>query len=414
MSLRLSSLGLGVFVVALVATGLACQTYDFEPVEPLAIAQVSTKVDVKSLAAKPNIMLVVDQSGSMMDPVDKGAPNCGNCGFGTPTPVCPSNCPTRITDMKQAMEAFLISNGHAARFGLNVYPPSTPGEKSVDVCGSGNTWLDISASVDVDAELSSHSQQVNTLIQGIRPEGGTPIGATLQALADHAALNQPDGRDDFVLLLTDGLPNCNSDLSPATCTCTLLNPSTQQPYQPCPSAQNCLDQDRVVSSIQALRQKDIRTIVVAFGADVTGSLALPPLNAMAEAGGFPRACQTADDCGGGETCDGATDEVDGVCSVKFYRAENAADLADALDKIRRVIGDKDPCLFEMNANPEDERFIVVLIDGEKQTSGADTWAFTRGAAETSLIQMQGALCNRILNASELTPVSVEIRIVEAL
>jgi hypothetical protein len=410
MTLRLSSLG--VAVGALVLAQVACQTYDFEPVEPLAIAQVTERKTIISKAPKANIMLVVDQSGSMLEPINPSGTNCNNCGFNK-TP-CPGSCPTRISEMKSAMGDFLVQFGTTARYGLNVFPPSDPGEKSENVCGAGKVWLDVSGSNDVDGELQAHSNNIRTLIQGILPTGGTPIGPTLQGLANHDALNQDDDRSDFVLLLTDGLPNCNPGLNAATCTCAAVDQATGQPYSPCNSALNCLDQDRVVQTIQALQQKKIKTIVVAFGADVGNALALGPLNAMAEAGGFARRCSTADDCGGGETCDGATGTTkDGFCSVKFYKAANALELTKALDEIRKGIPKGDPCEFVINATPQSEKFVVVYVDGEKLAAGADTWNLKQ-EGDVAKVTMTGSLCTKILNATPASPVDVEIRIVEGL
>ncbi|HSP77727.1 MAG TPA: VWA domain-containing protein, partial [Myxococcaceae bacterium] len=53
-----------------------CQTYDFEPVEPLALAQTTETRRIEARERKPNLMLLVDTSGSMTDPVDPADPDC--------------------------------------------------------------------------------------------------------------------------------------------------------------------------------------------------------------------------------------------------------------------------------------------------------------------------------------------------
>ena len=56
-------------VGGVLATG--CQTYDFEPVEPLAVSQTTETRSIEARARKPNLMLLVDTSGSMTDPANK-------------------------------------------------------------------------------------------------------------------------------------------------------------------------------------------------------------------------------------------------------------------------------------------------------------------------------------------------------
>ena len=94
--------------VASAAVGLAvggCQTYDFEPVEPLALAQTTERKVVLSRKKKPNIMLLVDKSGSMKSQV--------------------TSTTTRLSEMKSAMNDFLVDYGNTARFGLAVFPEAT-------------------------------------------------------------------------------------------------------------------------------------------------------------------------------------------------------------------------------------------------------------------------------------------------
>ncbi|HEY0093821.1 MAG TPA: VWA domain-containing protein, partial [Archangium sp.] len=61
-------------VGGVLATG--CQTYDFEPVEPLAVAQTTETRRIEARGLKPNMMMLVDTSGSMTAPVDKTDRDC--------------------------------------------------------------------------------------------------------------------------------------------------------------------------------------------------------------------------------------------------------------------------------------------------------------------------------------------------
>src|SRR5438034_875816 len=75
-------------------------------------------------------------------------------------------------------------------------------------CQPGFVAVDTSTSNDVLTELQANATAIDAEIAKISPLYGTPTGTTLQVLAGYAPLSNPD-RDDYVLLLTDGLPNCN-------------------------------------------------------------------------------------------------------------------------------------------------------------------------------------------------------------
>jgi len=60
-----------------------CQTYDFEQVVPLAIAQTTQTTTVGERQLKPNMLLLVDKSGSMKTPIAPPAASCSTCGSTT-------------------------------------------------------------------------------------------------------------------------------------------------------------------------------------------------------------------------------------------------------------------------------------------------------------------------------------------
>ncbi len=173
---------------------------------------------------------------------------------------------------------------------------------------------------------------------------------------------QGTDRQDFILLLTDGLPNCNKDnpnsgvTNPDACQCTLSSCTGSV------ATLGCLDRDVSVAAIKDLgAQKDIKTIVVGFGAETSASSALGTLNAMAEAGGFERNCRTkADACGANDTCDPVTK----LCGRRFYQAANQAELATALREIINLVGSTDPCLLALDPaqRPSDPSLIVVYVN----------------------------------------------------
>ena len=360
-----------------VAVLSGCQTYDFERVTPLAVGQRTDKKIFASRSLKPNIMLLLDNSASMLEPTD---PSCSGTG-----------CSTRIQELQASMNGFLSQNPTLARFGAAKYPLGPGADQckpTVDVNATGYSVPLPAPTVNddgTDAALIANANQVNALIQSLKPAGGTPTGASLAFLGTYAALNdRTDFRDDFVLLLTDGLPNCNA--SNANNVCNDMS-AEQKARCACVSGQNgsgcvnslcalgCLDQDDTVSAVRRLLQQDIKTIVVGFGADTASGPGPAVLQAIAEAGGFPRECRmgTNDECGAGNTCDPVTRR----CAKAFYQAANGAELTEALLRIRDAI-DGPPCIFSLKEAPSDARYLSVLVDGQTTPPGPDTYVFDPG------------------------------------
>ncbi|MHB8875551.1 MAG: adventurous gliding motility lipoprotein CglB [Myxococcaceae bacterium] len=374
-----------------------CQTYDFQPVEPLAAYQTTTAVHIIVYGVKPDMMLVVDKSGSMKDPIDGTLPACKltdgrTCG--SSSGACGVACPTRMSELRAAMGGFLRDYGQVARLGLTTFP-----DGAANSCGAGKVALDITQSEDVGPELQARADEVNAAIQGLDPVGGTPTAATLRQVGELASLKNR-GRADFVVLLTDGLPNCNAanPADPATCVCTNTGGSCSKLL--------CLDQDDTLSAIRSLRNSDIRTMVIGFGADTATGPAVGVLNAMAAEGGSPRGCVTDADCGAGDRCGTGS-----MCDRKFYQAANAAELGRVMEAIGLIIDPKQACTVTLREPPSNSTFMSVLVNGASVTSGPDTWTYTAGAV---VFAEAGAQCTAIRQASAQHPVDVEIRVVEPL
>ena len=417
----LSALALGTFSGAVIS---GCQSYDFEPVEPLAIAQTTVEETIKARNRKPNIMMLVDISGSMTDPVDTADPDCqvpdgdrvATCGGSLPCNT--ALCPTRWTELQAAVPRFLANSGPFVRFGLTTYP-ETNGSTSNSVACNASTvrsvLKDLPTAED-DASLLAHANQINALIQGIpnagagRPLGGTPTSRSLRFVGGLEALQSSD-RKDYVILLTDGLPNCNpdnaNDGSNATaCKCTQTGSSACTGSF---SRTGCLDMDASVAAVQELYGKEITTIVIGFGAETAGGNGPAVLDAMARAGGFARTCaQGQTVCGPGDPCDPVTR----LCSRSFYQAGNQVELAQALAAISKEVLPGEPCLVELNASqlPSDPKLIVVYVDGVRTLSGDGTWSLqvSSDAAKTGVL-FTGATCERILNSTPDAPINIEVR-----
>ncbi|MCU0700249.1 MAG: adventurous gliding motility lipoprotein CglB [Myxococcaceae bacterium] len=399
-------LSLSVFALA-----AACQTYDFEPVQPIAITQTTQSTKVVARRLKPNLMILVDKSGSMASAVPCQGGGC-----------------TRASELRTAMGQFLSQASTIARMGLTFFPGDVVA--SNDQCQPATTItvrLPPPSPADTDdMPLVMNASRVAAEIQrlgvanGVPLAGGTPTGASLAFLSGYdGLLDDGDNRQDFVLLLTDGLPNCNprNEFS-----CAVMPPP---PQNLCTlgtnamGASNCvgvfcargyLDQSGVVANVRALRARNISTIVVGFGADFATPEALTVLNAMAAEGGFARRCPNGTNAECGDP-NGVTNRcVNNTCEKQFYAAANASDLARALVDIQNLLGNEDPCTYSLADRPASERFLAVIINGTTTPSGPATWTLT----QTGNVQFTGALCDRVKASTTADPLNVEFRIVNTL
>ncbi|GHG71726.1 adventurous gliding motility lipoprotein CglB [Comamonas sp. JC664] len=405
----LSALSVGAVV-------LACQTYDFEPVEPLAIAQTTVEEVINARRSKPNIMLLVDTSGSMTEPVDRTDPDCmvqfegAQVLCGGVAPCNTQICPTRWSELQAAVPAFLENSGRFVRFALTTYPETQGGTGAADSCraSTASALLKTLPTQEDDDSLLSHAMEINDVLQGIpnggegRPLGGTPTSGSLNFVGELPGL-QDSERENFVILLTDGLPNCNaananSGSNPDLCKCTIANNGCQGAY----AQRGCLDTDASVAAVQALAQKQISTIVIGFGAETATGDGPAVLDAMARAGGFARQCDAQNSCGAGDTCNPTT----GLCSRAFYQAGNQAELAQVLEDISLAVINPEPCLIKLDGpqRPSDPKLLVVYVDGVRTTSSASTWTL-----EEAGVLFTGETCDRILTSTPESPVKIEVR-----
>lgn len=426
---------------ALAAVTVGCQTYDFQPVEPLALAQEGQYRDLKQERIRPNIMLLVDKSGSMNQPANPALAGCnlpsgGKCPQGSA--LCdPTTCPTRWSELQKAMQTFFSNedNRRLARFGVTTYPTDA-------ICGNLSTPAEVRENIpqtDDLAELSATASRVNTIIQGIQmvpsgsgtsgttnaTGGGTPTGGSIRQISSLQELTDAT-REDVILLLTDGLPNCNpsnpndQDVNAAQCKCTLAGGSgcvDAPPYEL--SKLGCLDQAGTVAEIQRVATDlGIRTAVIGLGSETGTGDGPIVLGAMALAGGLDRRCPngTTAECGGG-TCN-----PDGTCATPYYQASNADELGAAIDAIGRQVSQSDDCHYALTEVPESEDFISVLAGPsgatlQRQAPGADTWRLEPSAnllppctGGVPCVVLQGALCTEVKASTQTSnPYRVEVR-----
>jgi hypothetical protein len=174
-------------------------------------------------AAPPDVLLVVDKSGSMDQDLDSGEQKWGA--------------------MKSALTTVVGDYDSSINFGLMLYPMD-------DNCGVGS----VRSQIKVD-----NGPSINASLSTVTPDGGTPTHTTMAAALTYFN-GQPKGAGArYALLATDGEPNCGpgDDEEPTV--------------------------DESVAAIARLKSAGIGTFVLGFG----GSVNTYPdtLQAMAAAGG---------------------------------------------------------------------------------------------------------------------------------
>ncbi|HEY3445123.1 MAG TPA: hypothetical protein VGK67_02120 [Myxococcales bacterium] len=248
--------------------------------------------------AGTKVMLVLDKSGSMKTLASSDTQwGCANDGAGNgynPNGDCKWNT---LKSLLSGANGFLDQTAGSVRHGMVIFSDPNSG----DSCSPG--VVEVAVASTAGANVAQIKQKLATYV----PVGGTPSSATLRDLVNEPSLLSAEPTNNYVLLVTDGLPNCNSSLS--TCTaCT----NAGDPSKMCGDVRNCLDDVALVSAVKALKAKGIDTFVVGFGSAFDNVDARRVLDAAAEAGGQALAGQ----------------------ATKFYAATNAAELQSVLDQIK--------------------------------------------------------------------------------
>jgi hypothetical protein len=120
----------------------------------------------------PNVMLVLDRSGSMNESI----------GGGSAT--------TKWSDLKSAIQSLVTNYDSQIRLGASIF--SSDGN-----CGAGN----------ITPMAPNNGSTVMSQVNAGGPGGNTPTAATLDKVRTQGMLGDPT-RDNVVVLATDGLPNC--------------------------------------------------------------------------------------------------------------------------------------------------------------------------------------------------------------
>jgi hypothetical protein len=272
----------------------------------------------------PEIIVVLDRSKTMGNPVVAGA------------------APSRLDEVKTALDDIVRQTERTVHWGFTLFP-------SPNHC-------DVTRDMEVPVAPGNYAAMSQGLARATVNEGtaGTPMQAGVRKATSHFR-SRPSANPKYIVLGTDGLPNCWYDSA-------MMRPRT-----------SAYDVAGTVQAIRDARAVGVHTFVlgIAARADATAQAGVPDspaaLNMMAEAGGEPRA--------GGQ---------------KFYPVNSRAELVQALNDITVRVAS---CTFPLARPPGDPSLVTVKVDGkEVARDGANGWSF--GADNRSIV-INGAACDEI-------------------
>jgi hypothetical protein len=205
----------------------------------------------------PVLFVVQDKSGSMNFAPDGTAPTAAN--------------PSKWSIAQTVVPTLATQFTNRFRFGAEMFPGAT----STFNCTTGA----------VVAAVSGTPAGVQSAYLGAQAGGGTPTASSLNVARSYLqslALTTPA----YVLLITDGLPNCNLSLNPGTCTATTPGCGNNSCGL---GAKDCLDDNDTVAAARALFAAGIKVFVVGFDPSLTAGNNKAVLDAVAAAGGTSHA-----------------------------------------------------------------------------------------------------------------------------
>jgi hypothetical protein len=300
----------------------------------------------------PNLYFVLDRSGSMAQ-------------LG------------KWTTVRRVLMQLVIALGARAKVGVAVFPdPAFPVPASNDSCATG---LEVFAPEQGDAPAGTFGPteaRLASLLAPIPAAGGTPTAKTLTKLLPRLKSLSSTGKT-YVILATDGGPNCNSFATCGADTCTLNIDQGSTCMHPtgvtscCTDPNGCLDQQPTIDAVQQIASAGVPVYVVGIpGSQPYADL----LDNLAIAGGTPR-----------------TDEP------RYYAVDTAdqAALLTALSGIAAQI--TGTCTLSLNNAPPSPGLVNVFLDEKAlPQAGPNGWTL-----DGTTVTILGVSCQKILGGGVL-------------
>jgi len=421
---RGTGFSVGLFL-ALALTVMGCKEKEEEEASGEKTYRVVAEYEVSAGSSLPsNIMLLIDKSGSMGDLVNEGKdidgndnPECDERSCNSGALRCSPICSTRINELRYAMGDFLNeslgeeNSPPLGKFGLTLFPSSWGGASEAVQFAFATSDEDAvlrNSIVDIQTYILDKLYNSPDRIDGEqRPIAqGTPTGGSLRFLLNEVHELKDASRKNFILLLTDGLPNSNSkneqddkelgycqDSNECVCTSSAISCKSKTSC----GRDNCLDQEGTVGAIEELFAHNIKTIVVGFGTQVSvddpDGIASEVLNVMAKAGGDVRECGEDSNC------------------TSYYPAADRAELLKALKEISKEVA-TNPCVFHLGSDrPSSAELLAVEMNGGRMAAGKNTYSYDEDS-NTVVFVKGGELCKRLESISSEEPSHISVLFLE--
>lgn len=286
-------------------------------------------IAVQATREPPSVLILLDRSGSMYAP-----------------PL------DRWTPAVSAVNEMVASHSATIDFGLGLFG-------SGYACESGR--VRVTPGADRASAIASELSGDPALVTG----GGTPTASMLTRARTYFTARDREA-PGYVVLVTDGAPNCNPLQSGRTqCLCTLTDcENTSTPWL------GCLDDQNTIAAVAALAAVGVPTWVIGYD---TSELSAT-LDAMSVAGNTGR--------------------------TTYIPVEDQETLSAALDGLTSELVS---CTFTLSRAPEDVSYVRVLLDGDPvpHASQVQDGGVISGATGTFVLEggthvrLEGAACERL-------------------
>lgn len=312
-------------------------------------------LELSLLSDAPNLYFVLDRSGSMG--VESG----------------PGGAQNQWETIRLVLSRVVTRLGPRIRFGATVFP-----SPAFNSCSTGQEVMPLTPG---DAPAGTPGPAVARFVAAtnVGVGGATPLAGTLRELVPKLVR---ETQRTFVILATDGGPNCNFEAECEADGC-IYNIESASPCTPdgpnCCTPDNggglmCLDREPTRAAVASLRAAGVAVYVVGVpGSAPYASL----LDELAEIGGTAR-----------------------PTSPKYYRVDgkDPAAFETALAQIAAKITAN--CRFPLDPAPPDPSRVNVYFDDRVVAPGDDGWALEDGG-----VTLTGSACARVL-AGEVLNVRV--------
>jgi hypothetical protein len=320
------------------------------------------EIDYQLTAIPPNVVLVLDKSGSMVSDADADADGVMD-GYWDHDADPSTELMTRWRSLHRVVDSIVAGLDARIHFGAMLFPATDATDQySAAAC-----------SVAATPEIPVAPMNAAAVLAGIPAadatdlHGATPATAGIEAAVAHLETLDPDV-PRYLVLVTDGAANCSSDAATV------------------PDLLELYDQHLPEVVADALASRAIPTYVV--GIDIRDELAGVGADGMPEANTFAALHDVA--LAGGRPRPGPE---------AFYAAGNELELMDALSEIA---GEVLTCVVPLDPVPLHPDFVTVEIDGESLERVADCesergWDFVDPDGPYDALRLCGSACDLLVD-----------------